>query len=62
MNLSYLLIIFRTMQNMKMHLRTSFGVSTSFYTSDAQTFQESLQGSLQDNGAAPVLWLIISIF
>ena len=46
------------MQNMKIHLRTAFVVSTSFYTSDAQPFQ----GAVQGNGEAPVLWLIITIF
>ena len=43
---------------MNMHLRTDFGVSTSFYASDLQTFQ----GVVQDNGEVPGLWLIISIF
>ena len=46
------------MQNMKMHLRTAFGVSSSFYTSDGQPFQ----GVVQGNGVSPALWLIISIF
>ena len=41
-----------------MHLRTAFGISSSFYTSDGQPFQ----GAVQGNGVAPALWLIISIF
>ena len=39
-------------------MRTVFGVSTSFYTSDARPFQ----GAVQGNSSAPALWLIISIF
>ena len=34
LEICYLLILFRTIQNMKMHLRTAFGVSSSSYTSD----------------------------
>ena len=41
-----------------MYLRTAFVVSTTFYTSNAQPFK----GAVQGNGAAPGLWLIISIF
>ena len=48
MNLSYL-VLFGAIQNMKMHLRTDFGVSTTFYTSDTQPFQDEFQG----NGKAP---------
>ena len=58
MEICYLLVLFRTIQSMKMHLRTAFGVSTTFYSSDSQPFQ----GAVQGNGAAPALWLIISIF
>ena len=43
---------------MKMHMRTSFGASTSFYTSNGQPFQVAVQG----NGADPALWLMISVF
>ena len=57
-SLRYLAVIFRTIQNMKMHLRTTFGVSTTFYTSDAQPFQ----GAVQGNAVALELWIIISIF
>ena len=48
---------FSTIQNMKMHLCTAFGVSTSVYASDLQPFQ----GVVQGNEAAPALWLNISI-
>ena len=41
-----------------MHLRTAFGVSASFYNSNGQTFQ----GTVQGNGAAPALWTISSVF
>ena len=44
---------------MKMFLRTLFGISQHFYSgSDEQPFQ----GMVQGNGAAPPVWLIISIF
>ena len=43
---------------MKINLSTTFGVSTSFYSSDTLRFQ----GEVQGNGAAPALWFIISIF
>ena len=58
MDLSYLVVLFGTIQNMKMHLRTFFVILTNFYTSNVQHFQ----GTVQSNGAAPALWLIISIF
>ena len=58
MDICYLLVLFKAIQNMKMHLRTVFGVSSSFYTSEVQPFQ----GTVQGNGAAPALWLIISVF
>ena len=50
--------VFLTMQNVKMHLRAAFDVSTSFHTSDLQPFQDAVQG----NGEAPALWLIMCIF
>ena len=44
---------------MKMFLRTSHGISTNYYSdTDGKPFQGVVQGS----GAAPALWLIISIF
>jgi hypothetical protein len=44
---------------MKMFLRTAFGVSKSCYSgNEGRPFQGAVQGS----GAAPVLWMIISIF
>ena len=43
---------------MKMHLRNTFGVSTTFYTSDT----EPIEGTVQGNGEAPAMWLAISIF
>ena len=44
---------------MKMFLRTSHSISTNYYSdTDGQPFQGVVQGS----GAAPALWLIISIF
>ena len=43
---------------MKMHMRPTFEVSTTFCTSDLQPFQ----GLVIGNVAAPELWFIISIF
>ena len=54
----YLLVLFKAIQSMKMHLRTAFGVSSSFYTSHRQPFQ----GAVQGNGASPALWTIKSVF
>ena len=57
--LSYLVVLFRAIQSMKMFLRTAFGVSKSCYSdNEGRPFQGAVQGS----GAAPVLWMIISIF
>ena len=39
MDLCYVLVLFRNKQNMKIYLRTNFGVSTSFCTSDANLFK-----------------------
>ena len=58
LDVCYVLVLFRKIQNMRMHLHTAFSVSSSFYTSDNLPFQ----GTVQGNGAAPALWLIISIF
>ena len=58
LDICYLLVLFKTIQNMKIHLLIAFGVSSSFYTSEGQLFQ----GAVQENGAAPALWLIISFF
>ena len=58
LGICYSLVLFQAIQSMKMHLHIAFGASTSFYTSDAQPFQDSVQG----NRAAPALWLITSVF
>ena len=42
-----------------MFLRTSFGISYSFYSGSKE---KPFQGSIQGNGAVPPIWLIISIF
>ena len=34
LDICYLLILFKAIQNMKMHLRTAFDVSSSFYSSE----------------------------
>jgi len=46
-------------QIIKMFLRTSFGISSTYYTG---TELHPFQGGIQGNGTAPPLWLIISIF
>ena len=58
MEICYLIVLIKKNQSMKMHLRTAFGVSTSFYTSNGKPFQ----GAAQGNGAASALWLIVSVF
>ena len=58
MEICYLLVLFKAIQNMNMHLRTVFGVSISFHTSKEQHFQ----GAMQYNGVAPALWIIIRVF
>jgi len=53
-----MLLLFCTIQTLKMFLRTSYRISLSYYTrSTLQPFQEGVQG----NGAAPPILLIISI-
>ena len=54
----YILVLLKEIQSMKIHLRTAFDVSSSFYTSNVQPFQ----GAIQGNGASPALWLITSVF
>ena len=59
LELSHLVALFRAMQSMKMFLRTSFGLSKNAYAGEnGRPFQGVVQGS----GAAPALWMIISIF
>ena len=48
MEIFYRLVLFKKIKSMKMHLRTDFGVSNSFYSSNGQLFQ----GAVQGNGAA----------
>ena len=59
LELTYLTILFRAIQSMKMFLRTSHGISTTYYS---DTIGQPFQGVVQGSGAAPALWLIISIF
>lgn len=59
LEISYLAVLFRATQRMKIFLRTSYGISqTSYSGEEGRPFQGVVQGS----GAAPALWLIISIF
>ena len=59
LSLEYLLILFGTIQTLKIFLRTSFSLLLSYYT---ETKALSFQGGEQENGATPLTWLIISIF
>ena len=59
LDLSYLVVLFRAIQSMKMFLRTAFGVSEHYYSGDDD---RPFQGIVQGSGAAPALWIIISIF
>ena len=42
MDLNYLILLLKTIQCMKMHLHTVFGVSTAFYTSECKPFKGEL--------------------
>ena len=44
---------------MKMFLRTSHSISTTYYS---DTIGQPFEGVVQGSGAAPAIWLIISIF
>ena len=59
LELTYLTVLFQAIQSMKMFLRTSHGISTNYYS---DTIGQPFQGVVQGSGAAPALWLIISIF
>ena len=53
----YLLVLFSTMQSIKIFLRTSFGVSTKF----TGTKDKPFQGAIQGNGSDLTICLILSI-
>ena len=53
------MVLVREIQTMKMFLRTSYGVSETFYLGDIKTLFE---GVVQGSRAVSVLWLIMSIF
>ena len=64
--------MFTTLQEMKHHIRTIFGVSTITFDSAAQlyavpvqqrnrpTTDEIIQGIRQGNGAGPQIWAVVS--
>ena len=59
LEISCLIALFRATQSMRIFLRTSCGMSqTSYSGDDGNPFQGVVQGS----GAAPALWIIISMF
>jgi hypothetical protein len=49
-----------TIQNMKHHIRTTFGDSTFTMSNDGSLVP--YQGALQGNGASPATWVVISAF
>ena len=59
LDLSYLVVLFRAIQSMKMFLRTAFRVSEHYYSGDNN---RPFQGVVQGSNAASALWMIISIF
>ena len=59
LEVSYLAVLFRAIQSMKMFLRTSYGISQTAYSGEEG---RPFQGLVQGSGAAPALWMIISIF
>ena len=54
-----ILSMFRSLQRMKHHLRTGYGISTSSYGHSLQQ-GKPVQGSGQGNGASPCLWVMMS--
>ena len=50
--LSYLVVLFRAIQSMKMFLQTAFGVSEKYYSGDEG---RPFQGVVQDSSTAPTL-------
>ena len=57
-HINYILVLLKAIQNMTMHLQTTFGVSASSYSGSVLTpFQEAVKG----NRIAPFLWIMISI-
>ena len=50
LEISHLAVLFRTIQSMKMFLRTSYGVSNLYYLGDED---QSFQGVVQGSDAAP---------
>ena len=59
LEIMFLAALFRTIQSMKMHLRTSYGVSNSHYSGDEDKLFE---GVVEGSGVAPALQMIISFF
>ena len=59
LDLSYLVVLFRAIQSMKMFLRTAYGVSEHYYSGDDD---RPFQGVVQGSDAALALWIIILIF
>ena len=59
LEISHLVVLFRATQSMKMFLRTSYGLSQNAYAGE---HGKPFQGIAQGSGAAPALWMIISIF
>ena len=56
--IEYAMLLFRTIQILKIFLRTSFRLLSSYYTSSKE---QLFQGRVQGNRVAPPVWLIISI-
>ena len=50
--------MFRSIQNMKHHIRTTFGDSA--FTMSSEGTLVPFQGALQGNGASPATWVVIS--
>ena len=51
--------MFQSLQNMRHHIRTGYGVSTSSYGKSLQQ-GKPVQGSGQGNGASPSIWVLMS--
>ena len=58
LHLQHLLLLLKTTQSMNVFLQTAYGTSPSTYSIPRPRI---LQGPMQGNGAAPVLWIMMSI-
>ena len=59
LQIEYILILFSSIQSIRMYLKTSFGISTLYYTG---TSDRPFQGGIQESSYAEANWILITIF